>query len=106
MNTLIVFEREDRREYYGGGEGGNANDETYSEETSEGVAVRAATLMRVKVRKRTLSSRGGGDESTDVGSMARIRGFEYVPSFQLLMHERNLSLSTSVAHLKRFTSTI
>jgi hypothetical protein len=37
-----------------------------------------------------------------VGSMAHRRGVEYGPSFEFLMHKENLSLSTSVAHLKRF----
>jgi hypothetical protein len=38
MNTLIVSEREreDPREYYRGGKGGDADDESYSDETSEG----------------------------------------------------------------------
>jgi hypothetical protein len=40
-----------------------------------------------------------------VGSMARRRGVEYESSFQFLMLEENLNLSTSVAHLKRFFST-
>jgi hypothetical protein len=39
-----------------------------------------------------------------VGSMAHRRGVEYGPSFEFLMHKENLSLSTSVAHLKRFFS--
>jgi hypothetical protein len=38
-----------------------------------------------------------------VGSMARRTGVEYRPSFEFLMHKENLSLSTSVAHLKRFS---
>jgi hypothetical protein len=38
-------------------------------------------------------------------SQARRRGVEYGPSFDFLMHKENLSLSTSVAHLKRFFST-
>jgi hypothetical protein len=40
-----------------------------------------------------------------VGSMARRRGVEYESSFQFLMLEEKLNLSTSVAHLKRFFST-
>jgi hypothetical protein len=40
-----------------------------------------------------------------VGSMARRRGVEYGPSFKFQKHEENLSLSPSVAHLKRFFST-
>jgi hypothetical protein len=32
-------------------------------------------------------------------------GVEYGPSFQFLRHNDNLSLSTSVAHIKRFLST-
>jgi hypothetical protein len=41
-----------------------------------------------------------------VGSMAHRRGgVEYGPSFEFLMHKENLSLSTSVAPLKRFFST-
>jgi hypothetical protein len=41
-----------------------------------------------------------------VGSMVcRRRGVEYGPSFEFLMHKENLSLSTNVAHLKRFFST-
>jgi hypothetical protein len=37
MNELIVSERDYMREYYGvGGEGGVADDESYSDETSEG----------------------------------------------------------------------
>lgn len=37
MNELIVSERDYMREYYGvGGEGGDADDESYSDETSEG----------------------------------------------------------------------
>jgi hypothetical protein len=33
--------------------------------------------------------------------MARRRGVEYGPSFEFLMHKQNLSLSTSVSHLKK-----
>jgi hypothetical protein len=40
-----------------------------------------------------------------VGSLAHRRGVKYETSFQFLKKQRNLNLSTSVAHLKEFFST-
>jgi hypothetical protein len=40
-----------------------------------------------------------------VGSMAHRRGVEYGTSYQFLKKQRNLNLSTSVAHLKQVFST-